>query len=71
MFLSASVVQMIATFNICYEFGVLCDLKFNCVKSFWGLVGKLSGSGVVESELGSVVVPRCDIIPLPVNRFHI
>ena len=41
MLLLVSVVQMRAMLNICYKFGVSCDFKFNCVKSFWGLAVKL------------------------------
>ena len=39
MLLSANVVQMRDMLIICNKFDVLCDLKFNCVKSFWSLVG--------------------------------
>ena len=54
--------QVRAILDICYKFGVLCDLKFNCVKSIWGLAGRLCGSGVVEFELGGIVAPRYDAI---------
>ena len=54
---------MRAMLNIRNKFGVLCDIKFNCIKLPWGLVWKLCGSRVAEFELGGIVVSRCDTIP--------
>jgi hypothetical protein len=62
MLLSASVVQMREMLEICYKFGISCDLKFNCAKSFWGLVGKLYRSDVLEFKIGGNLVPKCDKI---------
>ena len=57
MLLSASVNQLKMMLITCYNFGIMCDLKYNCAKSFWALVGKIHGNAVVQFELDSIVIP--------------
>jgi hypothetical protein len=58
--LSGSVMGLQLMLNICYNFGICCDLLFNVDKCFCGLVGRLVGNVFPVFNLGGRVVPVTD-----------
>jgi exonuclease III len=50
--MSASAKQLQLMLNICYEYGIECDLSFNTTKSVCGFVGRLAGNIMPVFHIG-------------------